>query len=249
MNRSENSHSNTNIIENINKKYKIPYYNDKKDINLQSRNQSYFNFHEQSFLKNTISKDKRTLFLDSSSSKIDHLNKDNLRDIDIKKNTIISADYKIKERKEKENELAKMKPKQPKYTEIYGHKLNSNKDLPVHIVNNSNTKSRNLTNQMISKGSVDKIAISLSINLPGNSKTLKQNNIIKPVEQNTYYAIDKKNFMNLSSKITEGQRDKNTSSTLLNNFLKTKQSASNFISLKKPDNSITNLSKIFSNNR
>ncbi len=244
MNRSENSHSNTNIIENITKKYKIPYHYDKKDINLQSRKQSYFNFHEQSFLRNTISKDKKTLFLDSSSSKIDHL-----RDNDIKKNTIISADYKIKEKKEKENELAKIKAKQPKYTEIYGKKVTSNKDLPLHLVNNSNTKSRNPINQIISKGSVDKITISLSINLAGNSKTLKQNIINKPAEQNTYYALDKKNLMNLSSKITDAQRDKNSSSTLLNNFLKTKQSASNFISLKKPDSSITNLSKILVNDR
>ncbi len=244
MNRSENSHSNTNIIDNINKKYKIPYYYDKKDINLQSRNQSYFNFNENSFLKNTITKEKKTFFLDSSCSKFENFHKENLRDNDFKKNTVNSADYKNKTKKEKENEIAKINSKQNKYTEIYGKKTTSNKEFPIHLVNNSNTKSRNPINEMISKGSVDKLTMSLSINLQANRKTLKQSLKNKPSEHNTYYAVDKKSFNNVSSKITESQREKTSNSTLLNNFLKTKQTASNFISLKKPDNSITNLSKL-----
>lgn len=240
MNRSENNNSNINLMDNVNKNYKKPYFYDKKDINLQSRNQSYFNYHEQSFLRNTISKDKKTLLLDSSSSKLDLLNKDFIRN---NKNTLVSTDCKSKEKKDKDYELSIFKSKQQKYTEIYGHKELSNKDLPKQLVNNTHNKSRNPTNQILSKGSVDKISISLSLNIPGKSKTIKQNVIAKPVEQNTYYAMDKKNLMNISNKLTESLREKNSGTTLMNNFLKIKQSASNFISLKKPDSSISILSK------
>ena len=230
-----------NTINNNNLKKLL--FVDKKEINLQSRNNSYLNMHEKNSLRKTFSNEGKLNIQNNSYTKLDLLKKNNIRSSDSNRNMTNSAEKRNRDIKEKEVDLSKFKSKQQKYTEIYNNNRISNNDVIDKIQMKSHIKSRNPNNNIIAKDTTDKHPLSKSVNIPGGTK--KPNNIITSTfHQKTYQLFDKKNGLNNSVKPVNHliQKEMIKNNFLINNYLKKKNNSNTkVISLKKPT-SIANLS-------